>query len=83
MQFADGKLNVKFIAAGDADWIEFTWQDTCKDRIFRPVRPRDVEAYPQQWATYQTARPSEPVNGTALEKLPGVSSDAAVTSLRT
>jgi hypothetical protein len=74
----DGKLSVRFAPVGDEDYIEYTWMDTCKDRIFRPVEPKDVERYPDLWKAYDAVRNRGAMVGTPVDKLPGVSKDNAV-----
>lgn len=75
----DGHLLVRFVPAGDKDYIEYTWQGSCKDRIFRPVEDSDIERYPQVWAAYSAARTREPVTGTPLDRVPGLTPEHQVT----
>jgi hypothetical protein len=45
--------------------------------LIRKVQPKDINAYPHEWAAYEAGKGTIEVHGTPLTEIPGVERDAA------
>jgi hypothetical protein len=77
MQATEGKISVRFLPQGVEDWVEYKWVDS-RDVVLRPVEDKDIKRFPEAWSAYTQAKPSVPVNGTALTDLPGIKQEQAI-----
>lgn len=53
----------------EEEWIKIQVPGNTLDVVTRPVRPSDIENYPEQYRAFK-ARVEQPVNGIPLEKIP-------------